>query len=240
MILVPSIALHNGKVTRVTKGDYSDGTSYNRSPLDLAKGFEEAGIEWVHVVDLDGAKKGTPVNDYVVEILAGHTNLKINFSGGVHTDGDISKIFENGALTVTCSTMAVYQPDLFASWVMSYGAEKIVLGADSLDGMIRVGGWLKDTKISLMDHVEHFHTRGLKYLKTTDISREGSLEGPSLDMYKNLIEKFPHLSIFSSGGIRHLDDIKSLEQTGVAGAIFGKAFYEGKITLQELEKFISN
>ena len=240
MILVPSIALHEGEVTRVTKGDYSDGISYNRSPLDLAKGFEDAGIEWVHIVDLDGAKKGSPVNDYALEIIAGHTNLKINFSGGVHTDGDISKVFENGALTVTCATMAVYQPELFASWVMSYGAEKIVLGADSVDGMIRIGGWLKDTKIPLIDHVRHFHNRGLKYVKTTDILREGAMNGPSLDLYKTLRKQFPNLEIFSSGGIRNMDDIYALKETGVSGAIFGKSFYEGKITLSDIEQYNSN
>ncbi len=239
MILVPSIALHEGKVTRLTQGDYTGGTTYNQSPLDLAKGFEDAGIEWVHIVDLDGAQKGSPVNDYVVEVIAGHTNLKINFSGGIHTDGDISKIFENGALTVTCATMAVYQPELFASWVMSYGAEKIVLGADSLDGMIRVGGWLKGTQINLEEHIEHFHTRGLKYVKTADISREGTMGGPALDLYLRLNEKFPHLQIFASGGIRNLDDFFELKKTGVAGAIFGKSFYEGNITLADLSKYNS-
>ncbi|MFY0628309.1 MAG: 1-(5-phosphoribosyl)-5-[(5-phosphoribosylamino)methylideneamino] imidazole-4-carboxamide isomerase [Reichenbachiella sp.] len=239
MKLVPSIVIHHGKVKRSVKGDSAKGKNHNDNPIELARQFEDAGVRLVHIVDLDGARKGRPMNDHVVEFIRGHTDLDINFSGGVHTDGDISKVFENGATSVTCSTMAVYEPDNFSSWIMSYGNEKIVLGADALDDMIRIGGWLKETKIKLMDHIAHFHERGLKYLKTTDISKDGALNGPSLELYKNIKTEFPEINLFASGGIRNMEDIAALDNIGVRGVIFGKAFYEGRITLKEIELFHS-
>ena len=238
MKIVPSISVIKGKTIRLTKGDFSSEKHYDVSPLDVAKQFEDHGIERIHLIDLEGAKKGSPVNYATLETIIGYTNLIVNFAGGIHTDGDISKSFEYGATSITSATIAVYNKDLFSSWLMSYGRSKIALGADSLNGFIRVGGWQKGTKIELFDHIEYFYNRGLKYLKTTDISRDGALEGPAFELYRKIKEKFPELRVFASGGIRNIDDIKMLRDQGLYGVIFGKAYYEGKIKLKELEQMI--
>ncbi len=238
MYLVPSIAIIKGRTTRLTQGDYASEKIYDVSPLDVAKSFEDHGIKRIHLVDLEGAKTGHAVNQDTMQLISGYTDLKINFAGGVHTDGDVTKAFESGAESVTSATMSVYNRDLFVQWLMSYGREKIALGADSLNGLIRVGGWQKDTKIDLFEHIEYFHERGLKYAKTTDISRDGTLEGPALDLYTNVVKRFPDLCLFASGGIRNIDDFYRLADTGVYGVIFGKAFYEGRIKIEEIEEFI--
>lgn len=238
MKIVPSISVIKGKTIRLTKGDFNSEKSYDVSPLEVAKNFEDAGIERIHLIDLEGAKKGSPVNYPILETIAGYTNLRINFAGGIHTDGDISKSFEYGATSVTSATIAVYNKELFTSWLMSYGRSKIALGADSLNGLIRIGGWQKETKIDLFDHISYFYERGLQYLKTTDISKDGALEGPAFDLYRKIMEKFPDIKVFASGGIRNIDDIKKLRDQGIYGVIFGKAYYEGKITLKELESLI--
>lgn len=237
MKLVPSISVIKGRTTRITQGNFEKEKVYNVSPLDVAEQFADHGITRIHLIDLDGATKGSPGNYPTLEMIAGHTNLEINFAGGLHTDGDIIKALEYGASDVTAATIAAYNRELFASWLMSYGREKIALGADALNGMIRVGGWQKDTRIELESHIEYFYDRGLKYLKTTDISREGAMEGPPFALYEHLIKKFPELCFFASGGVRDVDDIKRLRDIGLYGVIFGKAFYEGKITLKELEQF---
>ncbi|MBV6643992.1 MAG: 1-(5-phosphoribosyl)-5-[(5-phosphoribosylamino)methylideneamino] imidazole-4-carboxamide isomerase [Cyclobacteriaceae bacterium] len=239
MQLVPSITVIKGRTIRLTQGNYDQEKVYDDSPLDVAIKFEDHGIKRVHLVDLEGAKKGAPVNYPTLEMIAGHTDLKVNFSGGLHTDGDLNKAFEFGAESVTAATIAVYNKELFSSWLMSYGREKLALGADSLSRMIRVGGWQKDTKIDLFDHIEQFYSKGLKYLKTTDISKDGALEGPSFDLYEELARKFPDLYIFASGGVRHMEDIRKLEDVGVYGVVFGKAFYEGHIILDEIDSFLS-
>ncbi|PIB36723.1 1-(5-phosphoribosyl)-5-((5-phosphoribosylamino)methylideneamino)imidazole-4-carboxamide isomerase [Reichenbachiella sp. 5M10] len=240
MQLVPSIAIKDGKVARVTKGDFSKATIYDQNPIDLAQQFQDHGVTRLHMVDLDGAKKGKVINYNILEAVAGYTDLAINFSGGVHTDGDIMKVLECGAESVTCATMAVYSPDVFASWIMSYGREKIAMAADSLDGQIRVGGWQKDTKIDVHSHIAYFYDRGLKYLKTTDISREGVLSGPSVDLYKDILHHYPGIFLFASGGIRGEEDIIQLKALGVHGVIFGKAFYEGHLTLKQIEKLCAS
>ncbi|NNF21464.1 MAG: 1-(5-phosphoribosyl)-5-[(5-phosphoribosylamino)methylideneamino] imidazole-4-carboxamide isomerase [Saprospiraceae bacterium] len=239
MQLVPSLSVMNGRTTRLTKGDYENEKTYKETPIDLAKKFEDHGIKRLHLVDLDGAKKGTPVNYPILEMLAGYTSLKINFTGGIHTDGDITKTFESGAESLTSATIAVYNKDLFASWIMSYGRERIALGADALGGFIRVGGWQKETKIELFEHISFFYDRGLKYLKTTDISKDGTLVGPSVELYKDILNTFPELYLFASGGIRNMDDIKQLNDLGIYGVIFGKAFYEGRISLKEIDAFLA-
>lgn len=239
MLLVPSISVIKGRTTRLAQGDYTNEKVYDVSPLDVAEMFAEHGISRIHLIDLEGAKKGAIVNYPTLELISGHTNLKVNFTGGIHTDGDILKAFEYGAESVALATVAVYNKELFSNWIMSYGREKIALSADMLNGLIRIGGWQKETKLPLEEHIEYFYERGLKYLKTTDISRDGVLEGPSFELYENLKRRFPELSIFASGGVRNMDDIKRLEDIGIYGVIFGRAYYEGKITLKELEQFIS-
>lgn len=239
MQLAPSITVLNGRTARLKQGDYKQEKVYDISPLDVAKQFEEHGISRIHLVDLDGAKEGAIKNADTVEMIAGHTNLKVNFSGGLHTDGDILKAFEYGAESITAATIAVYNKELFASWIQSYGREKIALGADCLDGFIRVGGWQKGTKLELFEHIEYFYERGLKYLKTTEISKDGVMEGPAFDLYKDITNEFPELCVFASGGVRSMDDINRLYDAGVYGVIFGRAFYEGKITLQEIDQFVA-
>lgn len=239
MWIVPSITVIKGRAIRLTQGDLNSEKTYEKSPLDLAQQFEEAGVTRIHLVDMDGATKGDPVNLATLQMITGYTSLKVNFAGGVHTDGAMTKSFECGAKSITAATIAVYNKKLFSDWIMSYGRDKIVLAADTLKGKIRVGGWQKGTEIDLYDHVEYFYDRGLKYLKTTDISKDGVMSGPSFQLYNELKSRFPELNIFASGGVRNMDDIKQLEDTGVSGVIFGKAFYEGHITLKEIEDYIS-
>ncbi|WP_258102867.1 1-(5-phosphoribosyl)-5-[(5-phosphoribosylamino)methylideneamino] imidazole-4-carboxamide isomerase [Marinoscillum sp. MHG1-6] len=240
MWIVPSITVTHGRTIRLTQGDPNSEKAYDSSPLDLAEEFLEAGITRIHLVDMDGATKGDPVNLPTLEMLTAYTDLKINFAGGLHTDGAMTKAFECGAKSITAATIAVYNKELFTDWIMSYGRDKIVLAADTLHGKIRVGGWQKGTEINLFEHVQYFYDRGLKYLKTTDISKDGLMSGPSFELYTKLKSEFPDLNIFASGGVRNMDDILKLEDTGVTGVIFGKAYYEGNITLKEIENYISS
>lgn len=238
--VIPSIAIRNGKVVKMRKGDPSSEKAYNENPLDLAKRFESHGIEVVHLVDLDGAERGSPKNYHVLETIAGHTELKIDFTGGICTDGDIGKAYEFGADYITASSIAVTNPELFASWIMSYGREKMTLGADVTDIIskkIAYRGWLKKSEIHLFDHLQYFYDRGLKYVKSTDISRDGVLEGPAFSFYQEIIDKFKDLKILASGGVRGVDDIKKLNEIGLFGVIFGKAYYEGILKLKDLEQF---
>lgn len=238
MQIIPSISIIDGKVIRLQQGDYSKEKVYDQTPIDLAKSFEDHGIEVVHLVDLDGAKKGQPVNYHILEAIAGYTNLKVDFTGGIHTDGDISKAYEYGASYITAASIAVSRKELFASWIVSYGREKITLGADALDGKISIRGWQKKTELDIFEHIDYFYSRGLKYVKTTDISRDGVMLGPAFDLYKSIIDKFQDICVLASGGVRNIDDIQRLNDIGVFAVIFGKAFYEGRINLKELEKFI--
>lgn len=239
--VIPSIAIRHGKVVKMRKGDRASEKEYDENPLDLARRFEDHGIEVVHLVDLDGAEKGSPVNYAALETIRGHTSLKIDFTGGISTDGDISKAFEFGADYVTVASAAVTDPELFASWIVSYGREKVTLGADVTNietKEILYRGWLRKSQLTLFEHVEYFYSRGLKYVKSTDVSRDGVLEGPAFDYYKDIIERFPELCVLASGGVRNVDDIKKLSDLGVFAVIFGKAYYEGAITLKDLEQFL--
>ncbi len=223
------------------KGDPSSEKAYDENPLDLAKRFFDHGIEVVHLVDLDGAEKGSPKNFHVIEAIAGHTDLKIDFTGGICTDGDIAKAYEAGASYITASSIAITAPDLFSSWIVSYGREKITLGADVTDiksKRVAFRGWQKISEVTLFEHVNHFYERGLKYVKTTDISRDGVLEGPAFSFYQEMREQFPDLQILASGGVRGVDDIKHLNDMGIFAVIFGKAYYEGILQLKDLEQFL--
>lgn len=240
MQIIPSISILNGKVTRLSKGDYSNEKVYKDSPIDVAKRFEDHGIEVVHLVDLDGAKEGKPVNYHILETIAGYTNLKIDFTGGITTDGDISKAYEYGASYITAASIAVSRQELFSSWIVSYGREKMTLGADALDGKIAIRGWQKNTDIDLFDHIDYFYSRGLKYVKTTDISKDGIMTGPSFSLYKDIMNRFPGICVLASGGVQSLDDIKRLNDMGVFAVIIGRALYEEKISLKDLEYFLVN
>ncbi|HTH58455.1 MAG TPA: 1-(5-phosphoribosyl)-5-[(5-phosphoribosylamino)methylideneamino] imidazole-4-carboxamide isomerase [Cyclobacteriaceae bacterium] len=239
--VIPSIAIRKGRVVKMRKGDPNSEKAYDENPLDLAKRFEDHGIEVVHLVDLDGAEKGSPKNYHVLEEVRGYTEMKIDFTGGISTDGDIGKAFEYGADYVTASSVAVTNPETFASWIISYGREKITLGADVTDiksKTVAFRGWQKVSEVHLFEHLQNFYDRGLKYAKCTDISRDGVLEGPAFEFYQEILDKFPDLKVLASGGIRGVDDIKRLNDMGVFAVIFGKAYYEGVLKLKELEQFL--
>lgn len=239
--VIPSIAIRDGKVVKMRKGDPTSEKAYNENPLDLAKRFEGHGIEIVHLVDLNGAEKGSPKNYHVLEAIAGHTDLKIDFTGGISTDGDISKAFEYGADYITAASISVTDPELFASWILSYGREKITLGADVTNVKTKellYRGWQRQAQTTLFEHLSFFFARGLKYVKSTDVSRDGVLEGPAFGFYEELIKNFPEMCVLASGGVRGVDDIKRLNEMGVFAVIFGKAFYEGVLKLEDLEQFL--
>lgn len=237
MLLVPSISVIEGRTIRLTQGDYSKEKVYDETPIDVAKRFEDHGISRIHLIDLDGARKGTSINYDILHMISAYTDLIINFTGGLHTDGDVLKAFEYGAESITAASVAISNKQLFSNWLMSYGREKVALAADSLNGVIRIRGWQKGTTTDLFEHIAYFYDRGLKYLKTTDISKDGLMDGPSFDLYKKLKVEFPDLCIFASGGVRNMDDIKKLNDLGLYGVIFGKAFYEGNITLKDIDSF---
>jgi phosphoribosylformimino-5-aminoimidazole carboxamide ribotide isomerase len=239
--VIPSIAIRKGNVVKMRKGDPTSEKAYDENPLDLAKRFEDHGIEVVHLVDLDGAEKGGPVNWHVLEAIRGYTSLKIDFTGGISTDGDISKAFEYGADYITAASIAVTDPELFASWIISYGREKMTLGADVTNRDTKellFRGWQRKSELRLFEHLEYFYSRGLKYVKSTDVSRDGVLEGPAFDFYKDILSSFPDLCVLASGGVRGIDDIKRLNDMGIFAVIFGKAFYEGILKLKDLEQFL--
>jgi phosphoribosylformimino-5-aminoimidazole carboxamide ribotide isomerase len=239
--VIPSIAIRKVKVVKMRKGDPASEKAYDENPLDLAKRFADHGIDVVHLVDLDGAERGSPKNYHVLEAIAGHTDLKVDFTGGICTDGDIGKAYEFGAAYITASSIAVTNPELFASWIITYGREKMTLGADVTDiesKKIAFRGWLKESEISLFDHLQYFYDRGLKYVKSTDISRDGVLEGPAFSFYEDIKNRFPDLEVLASGGVRGIDDIKRLNDMGVFAVIFGKAYYEGVLNLKDVEQFL--
>jgi phosphoribosylformimino-5-aminoimidazole carboxamide ribotide isomerase len=239
--VIPSIAIRKGNVVKMRKGDPTSEKAYDENPLDLAKRFEDHGIEVVHLVDLDGAEKGGPVNWHVLEAIRGYTSLKIDFTGGISTDGDVAKAFEYGADYITAASIAVTDPELFSSWIISYGREKMTLGADVINRETKellFRGWQRKSELRLHDHLEYFYTRGLKYVKSTDVSRDGVLEGPAFDFYQDILNSFPDLCVLASGGVRGVDDIKRLHDMGIFAVIFGKAFYEGILNLKDLEQFL--
>lgn len=236
--IIPSISIINGKLTRLKQGDYSNEKVYKNSPVDIAMRFEEYGIKKIHIIDLDGARKGSPVNYHILEAIAGYTDLKIDFSGGISTDGDISKAYEYGATSITAASIAIDRKELFSSWMMSYGREKITLGADAKNGKISIRGWQKNTKTEIEDHIDYFYMRGIKYVKSSDVDKDGIQEGPNFDMYKKLVKRFPNVHFLASGGVRSVDDIKQLEDIGVKGVIFGRAYYEGNLSLKDIESLL--
>ncbi|BDC97784.1 1-(5-phosphoribosyl)-5-[(5-phosphoribosylamino)methylideneamino] imidazole-4-carboxamide isomerase [Persicobacter psychrovividus] len=235
--IIPSLAVLQNKVVRLQQGKFDSAKEYDKSPTDLAKRFEDIGAKQIHIVDLDGVKRKEPVNLDMLDTISSHCSLSVNFAGGVYTDGAINKVFEYGAKSVTAGGLSVLNPRLFVGWMMTYGRERIALSADSLGGMIMTDGWLKNTQIATEDHIAYFASRGLKYFKVTDISRDGTLEGPDTEFFKSLVEKFPDINIMASGGIKCIDDIKKLEDVGVKGVVIGKAVYEDHIKIEDLGVF---
>jgi phosphoribosylformimino-5-aminoimidazole carboxamide ribotide isomerase len=237
MRIIPAIDIIEGKCVRLSKGDYETKKIYNESPLEVAKTFEDYGIKYLHLVDLDGAKSKHIVNYKVLETLALKTSLKIDFGGGLKSDTDLKIAFENGASQITGGSIAVKSPETFVSWIEAYGSEKIILGADVKGIHIATDGWLETSDQTLFEFVKHYQTKGVEYVICTDISKDGMMEGPAVDLYKNLLAE-TEVKLIASGGISKIEELPKLQQLGCEGVIIGKAIYENRISLKQLEKFI--
>lgn len=235
--IIPAIDILGGKCVRLAQGDYNRKTVYNENPLEVARMFEDTGIRRLHLVDLDGAREKHIVNYKVLELIAGKTNLVIDFGGGLKSDKDLEIAFNSGASMVTGGSIAVKDSETFINWLAVFGGDKIILGADAKDGKIAVNGWEEDTELSIIDFIDNFKEKGVTKVISTDISRDGMLSGPAYDLYAEIQEKFPNLEIIASGGIASMDEIFKLAEMKVPGVITGKAIYEGKITLKEIEKY---
>lgn len=234
MDIIPAIDIIDGKCVRLTQGDYAKKKIYNEDPLEVALSFEGAGIRRLHLVDLDGAKAGRIINWKVLEKIAVKTGLKIDFGGGVKSEKDVQIIFDSGAAMATIGSMAVKQPEVFKEWLTRYGGERIFLGADVKDEQIAVSGWLEQTDIPVLDFIEEKMAQGVVQLFCTDISKDGLLQGPAIDLYRKILAKFPALNLVASGGVAGVEDVEKLREAGCSGVIIGKAIYEGKIRLSEL------
>lgn len=236
--LIPAIDIIDGKCVRLSQGDYNRMTTYNQDPLEVAKEFQDHGIRRLHVVDLDGAKAHHIVNYKTLERIASRTSLIIDFGGGIKSDEDLEIAFESGAQMVTGGSIAVKDPEMFLSWLHKFGAEKIVLGADAKDEKIAVSGWKESSDRELIPFVEAYVKSGVRKVITTDISKDGMLEGPSIDLYMRMMSEIPDIYLIASGGVSSVRDIEKLDETGIPAVIFGKALYEGRITLKELLRFL--
>lgn len=232
--IIPAIDILHGKCVRLTQGDFASQKIYNEHPLEVARQFEDAGLKRLHLVDLDGAKEGRVKNWKVLEGIAGKTSLVIDFGGGIAGADDLRIVFSSGAALATVGSIAVKSEDLLREWMLIYGPDKFLLGADVRDEKISITGWTVDTEIRIYDFIEKYSAAGIKKIFCTDIKMDGAMKGPSLELYKKILDRFPNLYFIASGGIRSLDDILELEEAGCKGVIIGKAIYEGMITLKEL------
>ena len=244
MRIIPAIDIIDGKCVRLTKGDYNTKKIYNENPLEVAKEFEAAGIEFLHVVDLDGAKASQIINYKVLEQLASKTNLKIDFGGGLKSNKDLEIAFNSGANQITGGSIAVKNSDIFESWIEKYGAQKIILGADfypdSAGGKIATNGWQEESTLELIPFIKRYQDKGIQYVICTDISKDGMLQGPSFDVYKEILTEVKDVKLIASGGISTFDELPRLAENGCEGVIIGKAIYEKKISLKQLEQYILN
>lgn len=236
--LVPAIDMIEGKCVRLTQGDYDTQKIYNESPLEVAKQFQEAGVTRLHMVDLDGAKAGHIVNYRMLEKVASHTDLSIDFGGGLKSDDDLHIAFDCGAQMVTGGSIAVKNPDLFLSWITRYGSERIILGADAKEKKIAISGWKEGTAIDLIPFIKDYQSKGISKVICTDIARDGMLQGPAVKLYQEMQQEMPGLYVIASGGVSSMEDIERLEEANIPAVIFGKAIYEGQISLKEIETFI--
>jgi len=244
MRIIPALDIIEGKCVRLTKGNYSTKKVYNENPLEVAKEFEAAGIEYLHLVDLDGAKEKHIVNYKILEQIASKTNLKIDFGGGMKTNEDLYIAFNSGAKQITGGSIAVKDPKAFQNWILKYGSQKIILGADSKDGKIAINGWKDNSNEDILPFIRDYQKKGIQYVICTDISKDGMLEGPSFDLYKTIIQENSNASngqsikLIASGGVSSVDDLDILKDLGCEGVIIGKALYEGHIQLRDLERYI--
>ena len=237
MQVIPAIDIIDGKCVRLTEGDYTQKKIYNEHPLEVAKQFEGAGLDRLHLVDLDGAKAGAVKNWRVLETIAGKTSLVIDFGGGIKTEKDVKVVFDSGAAYATVGSMAVKNELEFTGWLKQFGADKFLLGADVKEEKIAVGGWLETTDIVVYDFIRKYIDHGVQQIFCTDVSKDGKLEGPAVDLYKEIIGKFPNLHFIASGGVSGMKDVETLQNIGCSGVIIGKAIYENRISLGDLQKF---
>lgn len=235
MRIIPAIDIIDGNCVRLTKGDYNTKIIYNENPLEVAKELEDNGIQYLHLVDLDGAKSKKIVNQKTLELIASHTKLKIDFGGGLKSNDDLRIAFESGANQVTGGSIAVKEPDVFKSWIEDYGGEKIILGADCMDRKIATNGWVQSSELDVLLFIQAHEKEGVKSVICTDISKDGMLIGPSIELYENIIDK-TSISLIASGGVSSIQDLIKLKAIGCEAAIVGKAIYEGKVTLKELRE----
>ncbi|EJL62256.1 1-(5-phosphoribosyl)-5-[(5-phosphoribosylamino)methylideneamino]imidazole-4-carboxamide isomerase [Flavobacterium sp. CF136] len=238
MRIIPAIDIIDGKCVRLSKGDYDTKIIYNENPLEVAKSFEAHGIEYLHLVDLDGAKSSKIVNYKILEQIASKTKLKVDFGGGLKSDADLKIAFESGANQITGGSIAVKNREIFQKWISEYGSDKIILGADAKDEKIAVSGWLEDSDEDLIPFIQDYQTKGIQYVICTDIAKDGMLEGPSFDLYAKILAEAKNVKLIASGGISTFDELPKLAELGCEGTIIGKAIYEGRITLKQLENFI--
>ncbi len=237
MEIIPAIDIIDGKCVRLTQGDYSQKKVYNENPLEVAKQFEDAGLNRLHLVDLDGAKAGSVKNWKVLEHIAGKTSLVVDFGGGIKSGKDVDIVFSSGAALATVGSIAVKNREEFIKWLLQFGAEKFLLGADVKEDKIAVSGWTETTDINVFDFLKQYIEQGVTQVFCTDVSKDGLLAGPSLDLYKKIIERFSSLHFIASGGVSSMDDVEDLEEIGCKGVIIGKAIYENRISLEDLQVF---
>lgn len=237
MFIIPAIDLIDGKCVRLTQGDYAQKKVYNEDPLEVAQAFEDAGIQRLHLVDLDGAKAKRIINHKVLERIASKTKLQIDFGGGLKSDEDLHIAFESGAHQVTGGTIAVKQPEVFLRWLEQYTSDRIILGADFKEGKIAVSGWQEASDRELFEFLKSYYEKGVRYTISTDVSKDGLLQGSAVDTYQEIREALPELQLIASGGVTQMDELIKLAEMDCYGAIIGKAIYEGNLTLKELEQF---
>ncbi|WP_395052494.1 1-(5-phosphoribosyl)-5-[(5-phosphoribosylamino)methylideneamino]imidazole-4-carboxamide isomerase [Flavobacterium sp.] len=244
MRIIPAIDIIDGKCVRLSKGDYATKIIYNENPLEVAKEFEAHGIQYLHLVDLDGAKSSKIVNHKILEQIASKTNLKIDFGGGLKSNSDLQIAFESGANQVTGGSIAIKNPDLFQEWITKYGSEKIILGADANNEKVAISGWLEESNQDLIPFIQNYQEKGIQYIICTDIVKDGMLEGPSFDLYKKILKQCSvkssavEIKLIASGGISTFDELPKLAALGCEGTIIGKAIYENRISLKQLENYI--
>jgi phosphoribosylformimino-5-aminoimidazole carboxamide ribotide isomerase len=235
MRIIPAIDIIDGECVRLTQGDYGKVKVYREDPVEVAKEFQDADLEYLHLVDLDGAKKGEVVNWKVIQKIQGETALNVDFGGGVKTEDEVQGLLDLGISQINIGSLAVKEPEKFISWLRKFGAENFILSADVKGENVSINGWLESTDFRLFDLVSKFEGHGLEYLCVTDIATDGMLKGPNFGLYKKIKNKFPKIKIIASGGVSSIDDLKELKYINVFGAIVGKAIYEGKIKLEELK-----
>ncbi len=236
--IIPAIDILDGKCVRLSKGEYASKKIYSEKPLEVAKAFEDHGLKRLHVVDLDGAKSNHIVNYHTLYEIASNTSLTIDFGGGIKGDADLHIAFDNGASMVTLGSIAVRNPETLLEWIRYYGADRIILGADVKNQKIAINGWEEESEVELNAFLKHYTENGIKQVLCTDINRDGLLQGPSIELYQKILEEFPGLYLMASGGVSSLDDIYQLEESKVSAVVLGKAIYERKISLKELEQFV--